>query len=140
MPSPNNPPFLVLGKVSVAVAGTPVGLLDLFGGNPGIYKSTTTAAQGGLNPGVKLRVVSIFFVVLNLITVNTGYIYIGVKGMNKATGAGVIAAIPAAAAGAMNFITIPAGGWGSGNEIAPEDIFLDADTAGNSALVTCTMY
>ncbi len=135
MPSTNFPPFLVLGKVSVPVAGTPVGLLDAFvpqGGVAGGLKATAGVA--------KIRVVSIVFVVLNLITVNTGYIYIGVKGMNKATGGGVIAAIPAAAAGAMNFFTLPAGGWGAGNELTPEDIFLDADTGGNSALVTCTQY
>jgi len=138
MPSPNNPPFLILGKVVVTVAGTPVGLLDAF--QTGAYKSTTAAAAGGLTPNLKLRCVSIFFVVLGVITVNTGYIYIGVKGMNKATGAGVIAAIPAAAAGAMNFITLPSAGWGGGNEVTPEDIFLDADTNGNSLLATCTMY
>lgn len=135
MPSPNFPPFLVLGKVSVPAAGTPVGLLDAFvpqGGIAGGLKASQGVA--------KIRVVSIVFVVLNLITVNTGYIYIGVKGMNKATGVGVIAAVPAAAAGAMNFFTLPAGGWGAGNEVAPEDIFLDADTNGNSVLVTCTMY
>ncbi len=130
MPSPNNPPFLVLGKVSVPAAGTPVGLLDAFSGG------SLKAAQGV----AKIRVVSILFVVLNVITVNTGYVYIGVKGMNKATGVGVIAAVPAAAAGALNFFTLPAGGWGAGNELTPEDIFLDADTNGNSVLATCTQY
>jgi hypothetical protein len=137
MPQGNFPPFLALGKVVVTTAGTPVGLLDAFvwppaGGVAGGLKSAAGTA--------KLTCVSILFVVLNLITINTGYVYIGVKGMNKATGSGVIAAIPAAAAGAMNFFTIPAGGWGAGNELAPEDIFLDADTNGNSCLVTATMY
>ncbi len=137
MPTPNNPPFLVLGKVAVTTAGTPVGLLDAF--QSGAYKSTT-AAPVGLTPNLKLRCVSILFTVLGLITVNTGYLYIGVKGMNKATGAGVLFAIPAAAAGVTNWFTLPAQGFGAGNELTPEDIFLDADTNGNSALVTCTMY
>jgi hypothetical protein len=60
--------------------------------------------------------------------------------MNKATGAGVIFAIPAAAAGATNWFTLPTAGFGGGNELTPEDIFIDADTNGNSVLVTCTQY
>src|SRR6266478_7552974 len=135
MPPPNSPPFLVLGKVVVTTAGTPVGLLDAFapvGGAAGDLRSSKTS--------LKIRVVSILFTVLNLITVNTGYIYVGVKGMNKTTGVGVIFAIPAAGAGVTNFFTLPTQGFGAGNELSPEDIFLDADTNGNSALVTCTMY
>jgi hypothetical protein len=130
MPSGNYPPFLILGKVSVTTAGTPVGLLDAFQG--GALKS----AQGV----AKIRVASIIFVVQNGITTNTGYLYVGVKGMNKSTGAGVIFAIPAAAAGITNWFTLPAQGWGGGNELTPEDIYLDADTNGNSALVTCTQH
>jgi hypothetical protein len=63
MPSTNFPPFLVLGKVTVAAAGTPVGLLDAFLGG------SLKAAAGGPQ---KLRVASILFTVLNVITVNTG--------------------------------------------------------------------
>jgi hypothetical protein len=136
MPVPINPPFWPIGKVSVVAAGTPVGLLDAFtppGGSAGGLKAVN-------NGGLKLRVSSILFTVLGLITVNTGYVYIGFKGMNKATGAGVVFALPAAAAGVTNWFTLPSVGWGGANEVCPEDLFLDADTSGNSALVTLIQY
>jgi hypothetical protein len=130
MPSPNFPPFLTLGKVVVTTAGTPV---DVF--------------EGSSNPqfeidvlGQKMRVSSILFAVVGGLTVNTGFIYIGTANMNKATGVGVIFAIPAAAAGVTNWFTLPAAGFGGGNEITIEDLLIDADTNGNSVLVTATMY
>jgi hypothetical protein len=135
MPTPNFPPFLILGKVIVVTAGTPVGLLDTL-----VYPYVGGAA-GGLKAAVngqKIRVTSILFVVTP--GGNTGNLYIGVKGMNKATLAGVLFIIPAAAAGAVNWFTLPAQGFGAGNEITPEDIYIDGDTNGNFALVTCTMY
>jgi hypothetical protein len=133
MPSGNYPPFLILGKVAVTTAGTPVGLLDAFTLNGASLK----AAGGG---PAKYRCASILFVVSNLVTVNTGFIYVGVKGMNKSTGAGVIFMIPAAGTGVTNYFTLPSQGWGGGNELTPEDIYIDADTNGNSALVTCIQY
>jgi hypothetical protein len=138
MPQTTFPPLLPLGKVVVTTAGTPVGLLDAF-----VYPPAGGAAGGlkasGQN-GQKIRVASIYFAVINGLNVNTGFIYIGVKGMNKATGVGVIHAIPVAAVGVTNWFTLPAQGWGGGNELTPEDIFLDADTNGNSVQVTATQY
>jgi len=123
--------------VTVVTAGTPVGLLDTFvwpvtGGAAGGLKSTGPNAE-------KIRVASIIIAVIAGINTNTNLIYIGVKGMNKGTGAGVILAVPAAAAGQVFSITLTAEGF-PGNELAPEDLFLDADTSGNSATVTCIQY
>lgn len=131
MPQPPNSPFWPLGSVAVAAAGTPVQLLAAYQG--GKYLS-------GNNGGGKVRVTSILFAVIAGINANTGFIYIGVKGLTKATGVGVIFAIPASAAGIVNWFTLPALGWGGANEICPEDIWLDADTSGNSVVVTMTQY
>ena len=130
MPQPPYSPFWPLGKVIVTTAGTPVQLLAAY--QSGAYLSANTKA--------KVRVVSILFAVIGGLTVNTGFVYIGVKGLTKATGVGVIFAIPASAAGIVNWFTLPALGWGGANEICPEDIWLDADTSGNSVVVTLTQY
>jgi hypothetical protein len=138
MPSPTFPPFLPIGKVSVPTAGTPVGLLDAFVWPP------AGGAAGGLKAagasGQKIRFASVLFAVIGGLNANTGFIYIGVKGMVKGTGIGVIFAIPAAAAGQVNWFTLPSQGFGGGNEIAIEDIFIDADTNSNSVQVTATQY
>ena len=130
MPQPPYSPFWPIGSVAVAATGTPVQLLAAYQG--GKYLSVNTNA--------KVRVVSILFAVISGINANTGFVYVGVKGMNKSTGAGVIFAIPASAAGIVSWFTLPAQGWGGGNEICAEDIWLDADTSGNSVIVTLTQY
>lgn len=132
MPQPPYSPFWPLGSVVVTTAGTPVQLLAAYQG--GKYLSASNPSQG------KIKVTSLLFAVIATINVNTGFVYIGTKGITKGTGVNVIFAIPAAAAGVTNWFTLPAQGWGGGNEITIEDIWLDADTSGNSVTVTGTQY
>jgi hypothetical protein len=66
----------------------------------------------------------------------TGNVYVGVAGMVKATGVGVIYAfLPASAAGLTDTKTIPASGE-LADAVDLEALFIDADTAGQGLFVS----
>lgn len=106
-----------LGYVTVTTAGTPV-------------RATANAADPTARIGAQA-------ILVQGLPANTGLIYVGLVGMNKSTGVGVL--------GIIGAVTSPAGpgSWGgampnafTGFNVA--DLYLDATVSGDKALVTYT--
>lgn len=101
-----------LGKVVVTTAGTPV---------------RTTLNES--TPSARYAVQSI---TIQALAGNSGTnIYVGNSAMNKSTLAGCYAIVPKGASAAAVIIQAPAG-------ILANEIYLDADTSGDAALVSAT--
>jgi hypothetical protein len=90
------------GKTTVAAAGTPVQL------------STPTGVTRAK------------WLTIQALSTNTGNIYVGVKGLNKATLAGVLAILTPTAPPLPIFT--------EGPSLNGEDIFIDGDTNGNAVV------
>lgn len=104
-----------LGKLVVVAAGTPVAVQSLLGVN--INKPTPIHA-----------------IMVQAWFANSGKIYVGVEGMNKLTGVGVMAVLPAPT---DSFIaTFSAALTIAPNGMRVADFWIDADTTNDSALVT----
>jgi hypothetical protein len=125
-PMPTNP--WPLGKCAVTTAGTPLDLLTASG----------NAAKLSSATGLALRVKQIIFFLPT--AVNTGNVYIGTKGLTKATFVNVIFAMAPQVSPAFSTFVLDAAGWGGGNELIPEQIFVDGDTNGNYILATLVQY
>ena len=112
--------WVVLGKISVAAAGTPVQI--------------TASAQYQAMTEMDTRFLSCQAVLFQAWKDNGGLLYVGKVGMNKSTGALVAAtlAIPSTASIAS---------YGASNHLSPAGInlsefYLDADIAADGALVS----
>lgn len=101
-----------LGKVTVTTAGTPV-------------RCTVNESVPGARVG--LQTISVFALAGNSGT----NIYLGTATMNKSTLAGVYAIIPKGAVISGSIIMAPAG-------LNAADLYLDADTSADAALVSGT--
>lgn len=101
-----------LALVTVAAAGTPV---------RSTINETVPAARYGVQS----------FTVFALAANSGANIYVGNSVMVKATGVGVYAIVPKGGAGSVIISESPAG-------FNMADIYLDADTNGDKALVSCT--
>lgn len=117
---------IVVGKIVVPVAGTPVRLTDAV-----IYQQALEAA--GLSQLFK----TVQAVLFQAWKGNTGQIYIGNNLITKASGVGVAAVlvIPTATAIAS---------FGAANQMSPAGIdtsafYLDADVSGEGVVVTVLM-
>lgn len=107
-------PARSLGKVTVVTAGVPVRL-------------TTNRTD----PAQPYKAHSLF---VEQVTGNTGKLYVGVSSsMNKTTLVGVVAVIPAPA-GSLPFLDMS--DELAPNGIAVSEMWLDADTSGEGALVS----
>lgn len=95
----------VLGKITVAAAGTPVQAYD---GDP-LLRGRAILVQ--------------------TLAGNSGTVYFGGAGMDKTSGAGVMLAL---AKDVVQEISAP----GNGCLLNPEELYLDADDAGDGAYVT----
>jgi hypothetical protein len=99
------------GYAVVAAPGTSVSLLS---GKPAAvgegFNCSAILITSGRAPG----------------TENTGRVYIGEKVMNRATGDGVVMTLDA---GEEKTLSHPSGG----NRLAPQELYLDADNAGDGA-------
>ena len=101
-----------LGKVTVTTAGTPV--------RATLNESTPTARYAVQSLSVQA------------LAGNSGTnIYVGNSAMNKSTLAGVFAIVPKGSTASAVIIQAPAG-------ILANEIYLDADTNGDAALVSAT--
>lgn len=100
------------GKVTVTTAGTPV--------------------RCTINQTAPTDRVAVQSVTIQALAGNSGTnIYVGNSAMNKSTLAGVYAMVPKGVAGSITINLAPAG-------IMVNEIFLDADTNGDAALVSAT--
>ena len=115
MPALLNNPIAPFGNRTVTTAGTPVLLFSTT--------EVPVAAQG-IWP---VRVVDIRVEALNA---NTGLIYIGVKGMSKTTGVGVLFTLSAPGGNpivnAENFSRF----FDGANRFRPQDYWMDSDVNG----------
>lgn len=127
---PSTPDF-PLGLVTVAVPGTPVGLLD--GAAFAKYKSGagSTTTGGGFRPGQ--TPVMARSIILQVDPNNKGFTYFGRKGMVRATRVGVILILPPGAALSSYSTTF---GNNQVNDLKVEDYYVDADNANDSLIVT----
>lgn len=101
-----------LGKVTVAAAGTPV--------------------RATLNESVPATRYAVQSFTVTALAGNTGTnIYVGNSGLNKSTLAGVFAIVPKGSSSSAIIAQAPAG-------INLNEIYLDADTSADSALVVAT--
>ena len=115
-------PVLVLGKITVPLAGTPVALVS----------TPQYQALGiqGMNPQFRTCQAILFQAWKN----NTGNAFVGREGMDKSTGADVSAVL-----GTPTVNSIPA--HGASNHLTPAGIdlsiyYLDADVSGDGILVS----
>lgn len=118
--------LLIVGKVTVPVAGTPVRLTDRTE-----YQAALTAA--GLNTAFKTAQ-AVYF---QAWTANTGKVYIGSSALVKASGVGVMQVLVAPSATAIPSFGIAQQTTGEG--VTLSDIFLDVDTGAEGVLVSLLM-
>ena len=107
---PTNP--AALGIVTVASPDTPVSLL-----------SAVPAAQ---NQGFMCQAIEVEAMKDAGKTANSGLVYIGASDMNKTTGAGVIKTLAVGESWSYNAI---------GNQMAPDNLYLDAANADDGVQV-----
>ena len=108
--------IIALGKVAVTTPGTPVNVL-------------TTLNRQDVPSAVKA-------VIVQAVGANTGAIYIGssAQGFSKSTLAGVYQVLPTPTANSLPSFSANHDMAGTGIQI--NDLMLDADIAGNGAIVT----
>jgi len=116
-------PIIVVGKLSVAAAGTPQKVTDFQA-----YKDALAAVK--LSP----QFLTVQAALFQAWTLNTGKVWIGNATMNKTTGVGMAAVLVAPSA-----TSIPS--FGASNHLAPAGIdlsglFLDVDTNGEGPILT----
>lgn len=119
-----------LGAKTVASAGTPVAVL------------TDTVGLDAYRQGLLPTIASSVFA--QALPGNTGYVYIGLKGMNKTTKAGVLAiiAVPTGtdpACTALPAVNIASPG-GAPNMVNPNDLYIDADQNDDGALISIIVH
>jgi hypothetical protein len=116
---------IILGKVAVAVPGTPVRLTDTAE-----YRAAIAAIFGSsANPFLTAQAV-----LFQAWKANTDEVYVGGAGLNRTTGVGVAAVLGVPSAGSNP-------SFGAANQMSPAGIdlsafYLDADVASEGALVT----
>jgi hypothetical protein len=104
--------FIALGKLPVPTPGTPV--------------------RPTFPPTLSLH--SVHAVTIVALPGNTGAVYIGVAGMNKTTLAGVLQILPIPTINALP--SFQASIAEAGNGISLDQLYVDADTAGEGVLVS----
>ncbi len=111
--------FFALGKITVAVSGTPVNV-----------PAPVLPGQGPALPALS----TVHALVIEALAANTGKIYIGIAGLNKSTLAGVLLTLPVPTA---NFIpTFSVSLTAAANALSITDLWIDADNAGEGVTIS----
>lgn len=116
--------WVPVGLITVAAPGTPIQLSSVFHNTdvwPGPANATTCRVHGVM-------------IETNPLGGNSGRMYVGVEGLVKATLANCLHVCPLLASGVP--YTVTASLTLAGAAIALNDLYLDADQAGDEALVS----
>lgn len=116
-------PVIIVGKLSVAVAGTPQKVTDFQA-----YKDALSEVK------LSQQFLTVQAVLFQAWKANTGVVYIGKSSLNKTTGVGMAATLAA-----PTTTSIPS--FGASNHLAPAGIdlsafYLDADVSGEGPIMT----
>lgn len=125
MPSLARNPINPWGRRLVTTAGTPVLLFSIA--------EVPVAAQG-------IWPVRVSRLYIEALASNTGFIYIGTKGMVVSTGVGVIQTLPPPAAGTVNFIDWTENFAGGTNNYKLQDYWIDSSVSGEGVLRTTWIF
>ncbi len=111
--------FFALGKLTVPTSGTPVQV-----------PAPVLPGQGPTLPALS----TVHALVIEVLSTNTGKIYVGIAGLNKSTLAGVLMVLPVPTANLLPTFSISL--TAAANALSLTDLVVDADNSGEGVLIS----